>query len=85
MNISFIITINFIRIIKISEICKATESPRWYRGEKKEPAKSWDEVYEILKEDESLLPQMVRLAEISYGKDRFPKDKEMEETDRAED
>ncbi len=67
------------QIIKISEICKATESPRWYRGEKKEPAKSWDEVYNVLKEDENLLPQMIRLAEISYGKNRFKQDKELEE------
>ena len=73
------------QIIKISEICKATESPRWYRGEKKEPAKSWKEVYDVLKEDENLLPQMISLAEIAYGRTKFPQNKEVEELSREDD
>lgn len=68
------------QIIKIAEICKATESQRWYRGEKKEPATSWEEVYSVLKEDSNLLPQMIKLAELSYGKERF-KTKEIPEED----
>lgn len=65
------------QIIKISEVCKATESPRWYRGEKKEPAKSWEEVYEVLKEDKALNPAIIALAANSYGKEHFkPKENE---------
>lgn len=59
------------QIIKIAEICKATESPRWYRGERKEPAKSWDEVYTVLKEDSDLNPAMIALTGNSYGKEHF--------------
>lgn len=59
------------QIIKIAEVCRATESPRWYRGEKKDPAKSWDEVYSVLKEDQALEPIMITLAGNSYGKEHF--------------
>lgn len=69
------------QIIKIAEICKATESPRWYRGEKKEPAQTWGEVIDVLKEDPNLLPQMIRLAEVSYGKSHF-KSCQIEEMDQ---
>lgn len=62
------------QIIEIAEVCKATESPRWYRGEKKEPSKSWDEVFSVLKEDSSLDPIFITLAGNSYGKEHFIKE-----------
>lgn len=67
------------QIIKVAEICKATESPiRWYRGEKKEAAKSWNEVYEVLKEDKAINPAIIVIAANSYGKTRFKKIKQEE-------
>ncbi len=66
---------NLALIIKSAEICKATESPRWSRGEKKEAAKSWDEVSSILKE-EGISPELIQIVANSYGKERFGKDKE---------
>ena len=65
------------QIIKIAEVCRATEMPRWYRGEKKEPAKSWEEVYSVLREDKSLNPTMIALAGNSYGVKHFT-DKEQD-------
>lgn len=59
------------QIIKIAEVCRATEQPRWFRGEKKEAAKAWDEVESVLKEDKDLLPEMIEMAKKSYGKNRF--------------
>ena len=65
------------QIIKIAEVCRATEMPRWYRGEKKEPAKSWEEVYSVLREDKLLDPTMIALAGNSYGVKHFT-DKEQD-------
>ena len=59
------------QIIKIAEICRATEQPRWYRGEKKDAAKSWDEVESVLLEDKGLSNDMIAIAKKSYGKQRF--------------
>lgn len=61
------------QIIKVAEVCKATESPRWYRGEKKEAAKSWEEVSDVLKEDKSINPAIIALAGNSYGISKFEK------------
>lgn len=66
---------NLALIIKSAEICKATESPRWSRGEKKEAAKSWDEVSSILKE-EGISSELIQIVANSYGKERFDKDQE---------
>lgn len=59
------------QIIKIAEVCRATEQPRWYNGVQKPAAKSWEEVESVLKEDKKLLPQMIEVAKKSYGKNRF--------------
>ena len=60
------------QIIKIAEVCRATEQPRrWHNGVQKSVAKSWDEVESVLKEDEDLLPEMIEVAKKSYGKTRF--------------
>ena len=60
------------QIIKIAEVCRATESSRWYRGEKKEAAQSWEEVASVLREDRSLEPGLIALAGNSYGREKFP-------------
>ena len=67
------------KIIKSAEICKATESPRWSRGEKKEAAQSWDEVSNILQK-EGISPELIRIVANSYGKERFGKDQEESHT-----
>ena len=63
-------------IIKSAEICRATETPRWSRGTRKDPAKSWDEVSSILAK-EGISPQLIQLVSNSYGKLRFNKDIEV--------
>ncbi len=63
------------QIIKIAEICRATESPRWYRGEKKEAAKSWEEVNRVLREDKDIPLGLIALTANSYGKGKFDKAK----------
>lgn len=68
-------------VIKIAEICRATESTRWYRGEKKAPANSWKEVQEILSEDELIKPQLIAIAENSYGRKQFKKTNNKEENE----
>ena len=70
---------NLALIIKSAEICKATESPRWSRGEKKEAAQSWDEVSNILQE-EGISPELIQIVANSYGKERFGKDQEESHT-----
>ena len=70
------------QIIKIAEVCKATENPRWYRGEQKPAAQSWEDVRSILKEDTSLPPQMIALAERSYGKQHFHSNDIQKDKDR---
>lgn len=56
------------QIIKIAEVCRATEFPRWYRGEKKEPATNWKEVSDVLKEDPNISVGMIEHAKNSYGR-----------------
>ena len=67
---------NLALIIKSAEICRATESPRWSRGTRKDAAKSWGEVSSILAE-EGISPQLIQLVANSYGKLRFNKDIEV--------
>lgn len=59
------------QIIKAAEVCRATETPRWYRGEKKEAAKSWEEVYSVLREDKELSLGIIALTGNSYGRGKF--------------
>ena len=70
---------NLALIIKSAEICRATESPRWSRGVKKEAAQSWNEVSSIL-EEEGISSELIQIVADSYGKERFGKDKEKSHT-----
>ena len=63
-------------IIKLAEVCRATESPRWSRGAKKDAAKSWREVSSILKE-ENISPELIAIVANSYGKIRFHNEAEI--------
>lgn len=56
------------QIIKIAEICSATEKPRYYRGEKKQPAENWPDVSAILEKEGVLDPAIIALAGNSYGR-----------------
>lgn len=64
-------------IIKSAEVCRATETPRWSRGVKKEPAKSWEEVSSIL-EEEGISPELIKIVANSYGKAKFNKEVEQD-------
>ena len=63
-------------IIKSAEICRATESPRWSRGTRKDPAKSWSEVSSIL-DEEGISSKLIQIVANSYGKLRFNKNVEI--------
>lgn len=58
------------KLIKISEVCVATENERFYRGEKKLAATSWNEV-KVLLEEHGFSEEDVSLTEKSYSKERF--------------
>lgn len=65
---------NLAYIMKVAEMIKATESERWYRGEKKQAAKSWEEVLSVLREDKNIPPRIIEMARISYGEKHFAKE-----------
>lgn len=62
------------QIIKVAEICSATEQERFFRGEKKSAAKSWEEVANFLKE-EGIETGLIALVGNSYAEERFSQEK----------
>lgn len=59
------------QIIKIAEVCRATEQPRKFDGKEMPPASSWSEVENMLQKTKGLSPDMISIARESYGKQRF--------------
>jgi len=72
------------QIIKIAEVCRATEDKRIYNGEDKNAATSWEEIEKILLKDTGLSHGIIEVAKEAYVSTRFKNIKPSHDTDDGE-